>query len=102
MKIDITGILEAVIALAAAVVTGIIVPYIKSRTSREEQKEIMEWVRLAVSAAEQIYAGNGRGREKKAYVLAWLETHGLTLDSEALDAVIEAAVYELKSGGEVA
>ena len=56
------------------------------------------WVRIAVTAAEQIYNGTGRGQEKKKYVEDWLKAHGVTVDSEKLDAMIESAVYELKNG----
>ena len=55
-------------------------------------------MKIAVSAAEQIYTGSGRGEEKKAYVLEWLRSHGVTVDDEKLDAMIEAAVYELTQG----
>lgn len=98
MSYDITPIVEAVIAIVCAVVTCVLVPYIKSRTTTAQQEEINAWVRIAVSAAEQIYAGSGRGEEKKAYVVEWLRSHGVTLDTEKLDAMIEAAVYELKQG----
>ena len=36
--------------------------------------------------------------EKKAYVLNWLAEHGITLDEDRIDALIEAAVYELNHG----
>lgn len=94
---DITPIAEAVFALAAAVITAIVIPYIKSRTTAQQQAEISAWVRVAVSAAEQIYKGSGRGEEKKQYVLAWLREHGATVDADELDALIEAAVYELNA-----
>ena len=64
----------------------------------QQQAEINGWVRIAVSAAEQIYVGSGRGQEKKAYVINWLAEHGVTLDETRLDAMIEAAVYDLKKG----
>lgn len=95
---DITIIIEAVFALIAAVITAIIIPYIKSRTTAQQQEQINTWVRIAVSAAEQIYTGSGRGEEKKAYVISWLREHGVTADESKLDAMIEAAVYDLKSG----
>ena len=47
------------------------------------------------SVAEQIYVGAGRGEEKKAYVLEWLAARNITVDTDKLDAMIEAAVYEL-------
>lgn len=95
---DITTIVEAVFALIGAVITAIVIPYIKSRTTEQQQKEINAWVKIAVAAAEQIYSGSGRGEEKKAYVLNWLKEHGITVDESKLNAMIEAAVYDLQHG----
>lgn len=96
---DITPIIEAVAALIAALITAFLVPYIKSKTTAEQQKEINAWVKIAVAAAEQIYTGSGRGEEKKEYVINWLREHGITVDEAKLDALIEAAVYELNTNG---
>lgn len=98
MTLDITPIVEAVFGLLFAVVVYVLVPYIKSKTTAQQQAEISEWVKIAVAAAEQIYTGSGRGEEKKAYVVKWLRDHGVTVDTEKLDAMIEAAVYELSQG----
>lgn len=68
---DITTIIEAAAALVAAVITAVVIPYIKSQTTAQQQAEINAWVKIAVTAAEQIYRGSGRG---------------------------EAAVYELNHG----
>lgn len=95
---NVTPIIETVFALIAAVITAIVIPYIRSKTTAQQQTEINAWVRIAVSAAEQIYVGSGRGQEKKAYVIKWLAEHGVTLDETRLDAMIEAAVYDLKKG----
>lgn len=96
---DITPIIEAVAALIAALITAFLVPYIKSKTTAEQQKEINAWVKIAVAAAEQIYTGSGRGEEKKEYVINWLREHGITVDEAKLDALIEDAVYELNTNG---
>lgn len=98
MQFDITTIVEAVAAFIAAIITAFVVPYIKSRTTTNQQQQINAWVRIAVTAAEQIYAGSGRGEEKKAYVIDWLRKHGVTVDESKLDALIEAAVFELNKG----
>ena len=95
---DVTYIIEAVFALIAAVITAIVIPYIKSKTTAQQQEEINAWVKIAVTAAEQIYNGSGRGAEKKEYVLNWLHEHGITVDESKLDAMIESAVYELNNG----
>lgn len=95
---DLTPIIEAVAALIGVVITCILVPFIRSKTTAEQQREINAWVKIAVSAAEQIFKGSGRGEEKKQYVIAWLKERGFTVDENELDALIEAAVYELNQG----
>lgn len=98
---DITHVFEAIFTLLVTIVTAIVVPYIRSRTTAQQQAELSGWVRIAVEAAEQLYTGSGRGAEKKAYVLDWLAAHGITVDAGKLDALIEAAVYTLKAGAAV-
>jgi hypothetical protein len=95
---DATTILESLALLVAAIITAVVIPYIKSKTTTQQQEEINSWVKIAVLAAEQIYNGSGRGAEKKAHVLKFLAEHGITLDEARVDALIEAAVYELNSG----
>ena len=93
---DITPIIAAAFMLIAAVITAVIVPYIRSKTTDTQRAELQALVRIAVTAAEQLYVGTGKGKEKKAYVLEWLNERGITVDSEKLDAMIESAVYSLK------
>lgn len=97
--IDFTPVLQAIVGLCAAIITTFVVPYIKSKTTKEQQTQINEWVRIAVAAAEQVYEGPGKGDQKKAYVLTWLANHGIAIDEDRLDAMIEAAVYELTNNG---
>ena len=86
MEYNITPIIEAALLLLAAIFTTVVIPYIKSKTTAQQQTEINAWVRIAVSAAEQIFNGSGRGAEKKAYVLEWLKQRGITVDEAKLDA----------------
>ena len=97
--IDFTPVLQAIVGLCAAIITTFVVPYIKSKTTTEQQTQINECVRIAVTAAEQVYEGPGQGDRKKAYVLTWLAGHGIAVDEDKLDAMIEAAVYELTNTG---
>lgn len=96
--INITPIVEAVVGLAVAVITVFVIPYFKSKTNAQQQVQILAWVKIAVSAAEQIFTGDGKGTEKKQYVLDWLHSHNITVDESRLDALIESAVYALKNG----
>ena len=94
--IDITSIVNAVIALLAAVVSTFLVPWIKGKVEAQKLEKVADWVTIAVSAAEQIYKESGMGEKKKQYVIDFLEDKGLTVDINSVDAMIEAAVYGLK------
>lgn len=92
---NITPIIEAVVTLIVALISAFVIPYIKQKTNKTQQEEIVAWVKIAVTAAEQIYTGSGRGEEKKAYVVEWLKARNLKVDEEKLDALIESAVHQL-------
>ncbi len=71
------------------------IPWIRSKTTAAQFEKIKMWVTVAVEAAEQIYTGSGRGAEKKAYVVEFLNSKGFKIDAETLDKLIEAAVFNL-------
>lgn len=95
MTFDITQIILAIIALAGTIVTGVLVPWIKAKTTQSQQEQLAQWVKIAVAAAEQMFK-SGNGAEKKQYAINWLMERGIVFDSDMVDAAIEAAVYELK------
>ena len=84
------------LAVVAASITYFIIPYLKSKTNTAELEAVLQLVKIAVAAAEQVFAGTGRGAEKKAFVMEWLKQRGITVDWNALDTMIESAVYALK------
>lgn len=88
--IDLTPILEAILALLAALVTYKLIPWIKARTTESQQAILMATVRTLVYAAEQLY-GAGKGKEKFTYVRQKLQEKGFDVDVD----VIEAAVKEI-------
>ena len=101
MQIDLTEIFRLVITLLCAVVTGFLIPFLRSKISVEKgnitqlQYDMLQLAAsTAVTAAEQIYKSD-EGQKKKAYVLAYLEQQGYKVDSSAIDALIEACVLEL-------
>lgn len=99
MNIDVTVIVNAVIALIAAVVSTFLIPWIKSKTTSQQREQLVAWAKIAVAAAEQIYKGKGRGGEKKQYVLDFLLQNGFSINAENVNASIEAAVKQLNSEG---
>lgn len=93
--IDLTPIMEAIIALVVAVITAFVIPWLKGKIDADKLEQIKLWATVAVEAAEQLYNGTGRGEEKKAYVVKFLQENGFTLDPDSLDKLIEAAVFNL-------
>ena len=68
--IDITPLLNALIAVAAVLITVFLIPWIKSRTTTAQRENIQEWVKIGCAAAEQLY-NSGQIQNKKAYVLQY-------------------------------
>lgn len=97
--IDITPIAQALIVLISAIISCILIPWIKSKTTDGQRQQLVAWTKIAVAAAEQIFKGTGRGEEKKKYVLAFLEEKGITFDENSINAAVEAAVKQLNSEG---
>lgn len=91
--IDLTPILQAVVALVAALITAFLIPWIRSKTTLEQRELLLSIVTSLVYAAEQIY-GAGKGDEKLAYVIGELEDRGLKVDVAAIEAVIKEQ-YEM-------
>ena len=99
--IDLAAVFQAVRDLVIAVIVAFGIPWIKNRISAEKQQKLAQWVSIAVTAAEQLFAGTGRGDEKREYVIEFLRSKGYSIDmTDALDPVrvlIEAIVFELDS-----
>lgn len=91
--IDLTPIINAIIALIAAIIAYKVIPWIKAKTNNEQQTLLEATVRTLVFAAEQIY-GAGNGNEKMQYVSGKLKEKGFKVDVDA----IEAAVYDYLNG----
>lgn len=94
--IDLTPIINAAIKLIGLLIAVFVIPWIKGKIDAQKLEKIMGWVKIAVNAAEQMYTEAKMGEKKKEYVLNFLASKGYTLDPEKIDAMIEAAVYELQ------
>jgi len=84
---DLTGVVQAIIALMVALVTYRIIPWIEARVIQERRQGMAALARTLVFAAEQVY-GAGRGREKLEYVCAELRKRGYEVDLAAIEAAV--------------
>ena len=91
MQIDLTPIINAVIALIAGIVAYRVLPWVKARTTETQQTNILVMAKTLAFAAAQML-GESTGAEKLAWVEGEMEKRGYRVDI----AVIEAAVKELK------
>jgi len=94
--IDLTPIFQAVIALLAALITYKLIPWIRSKTDAQTQRNLETAARVAVYAAEQIF-GAGHGADKMDYAIGVLENSGFTLDADVIRATLESAVREMNA-----
>lgn len=92
--IDLTPIFQAVIALLAALITYKLIPWIKVRTSKEQQEAIQAVAKIAVFSAEQIF-GAGNGEDKLQYALGVLNRAGFNMNTTLAREAIEKAVAEM-------
>ena len=92
--IDLTPIFQAVIALLAALITYKLIPWIKSRTTKQQQENLYAAARIAVYAAEQLF-GAGQGEEKLDYAIAALKRAGYDIDKQLVRETIEEIVNSM-------
>lgn len=95
MTIDLTQIILAIITLIGAIITRYLIPWIKSKLNDNQYETFCTLIRVGVYAAEQLFPRD-KWKEKKQYVVDLLEENGYTVDTTAVDAMIEATVRELR------
>lgn len=92
--IDLTPLAIGVIALCVVFITTVALPLARAKWGNENVNEFLQWVRIGVQAAEQIFDLT-QGEQKKLYVLEFLEAQGYAIDEAEVENAIEAAVLEL-------
>lgn len=88
MNINLTPIIQALIALLASLITYKLIPWIKARTTLEQQTMLRATIKTLVFAAEQIYDA-GEGAKKLEWVCTQLESKGYSADRVEIEAAIK-------------
>lgn len=94
--LDLTKLAQAVISLAAGIVSLYLVPWLRSKLTNEQLSKAKSWVQIAVFAAEKLY-GAGNGDQKLVYAEEILHKHGIRLDTATLKAMIDAQIKEMEN-----
>ena len=97
--INLDPVIVAVITLAGAVLTAVIVPLIRRKMSDERWQTVTQYAVSVVQAAEIIF-GAGHGKEKLHYAVERLEKYcqekGMILDAGKIKNAVEAAWKAMK------
>lgn len=86
---------QVIVGIVSIMLTGVIVPLIKSKLDAEKLKKAQTIVGAAVKAAEQIFE-HGDNDKKYDYVVSVLEKAGIKLDKDIVEALIESTVQAMK------
>lgn len=86
-SVNLTPFLEAFVGLLAALVTGFLIPWVKSKTTAQQQMNIQMVMDVLVYAAEQIY-GSDKGQLKLEYVEKQMAMRGFTVDIAQIEAAV--------------
>lgn len=92
--IDLTNLIEAVIAVLIAVSMRYLIPYLATKLSKEQQEDLATFFDIAVLAAEKLY-GAKRGDEKLAYVERQAEKRGIKIDTMRLKMFVNASIKKM-------
>ncbi len=79
--------IEFIIPLLCAAITYYVIPILK-------EKNLYNYVRIGVHAAEQLFRDSGMGREKFDYVKKWVNEK-FKISDQDLENMIEAIVFEM-------
>lgn len=85
--IDLTPIVQAVLAVMAALITAFVIPWIKAKATVQQRELLERGVKTAVFAAEQVY-GSGWGRDKMRYAEEYLRKRGYAVDIDLIEATV--------------
>lgn len=102
MNIDITQIIVSAIGLIGLILTGIVIPslrsWLKSKVTNEQWETIKNYALAGVQAAEiMIGAGNGEKKfeDAKKYIEKECAAHGIKIDTDTVERAIENAWKQL-------
>lgn len=93
--IDLTNLIEAVIAVMIGVTMRYLIPYLSTKLSKEQQENLATFFDIAVLAAEKLY-GAKNGDKKLAYVERQAKKRGIKIDTMRLKMFVNASIKKME------
>lgn len=88
-------IVKCVLTILCVIVTGFVIPWLKSKIGATTFDTYVAWAKKLVAAAEVLFPQIGSGEFKKEYVMDALVKMFPKLSGEQIEALIEDAVLTL-------
>jgi hypothetical protein len=89
------------IPIIGAVITGIFIPYVKTKISASQLDEIVKWVSKAVQAAEVLFDAPKSGEAKREYVITFIDrmfnSKKQVITKDQIRILLEAAWKQLET-----
>lgn len=91
------------IPIIGSIITGFIIPYMKTKISLTRMEEITRWVAKAVQAAEVLFDAPKSGEEKRIYVIDFIDkmfnSKKEVITREQIQILLEASWKEMTKDG---
>ena len=90
----------ALIPVMGTILTVYIIPLIKEKIGNEKLVKYEYWADIAVRAAEMLWKESGKGEDKKAYVVDFLNNmfnkDKVVITEQQIELLIESCVKQMK------
>lgn len=100
MNDNLFQVIMLLIPVLSAIITGFIIPYIKTRISAARMDEITKWITKAVQAAEVLFDAPESGEEKREYVIGFVDrifnSKKEIITKEQIRVLLEASLQQMK------
>jgi LL-H family phage holin len=100
MKKDILYLIQIVIPVACSLITGFVIPWLRSKIENEKLEYMEKWAIYAVKSAELTFPDKKQGAKKKEFVVKFLNSmfnsKKIVISTEQINILVEYAVKELK------
>ena len=98
MTYDLTQVFIAFMGVILAILTSVVFPWIKSKTTSSQQDTIRKLATMAVYAAQQVLGDN---TAKRAYAFTFmsemLEKYSIELSADEISTYIEGVLKDIKT-----
>lgn len=87
-------IIVAIIGLLGTIITVVLVPYIKAKTTKKQRENTYILISKAAEAAEQLFKNiDPTGEKRRGFIVDYLNEKGITVDEYDLLMYRESAVF---------